>query len=454
MKTEERGIFYFLVLGIITTVLGFLGLLFKPVLVVIFLSICVIFFICIKKYFLKLPLLSRGELWLSYLFMVLWFLHFLQVLVPETGFDALWYHLPVAKLILESHRIVYDSNLYQTANPLFADLYFLSGFAFFGMFGAKIVAYIFGFFLSLFSFKLSRLFLNRYWALLVTISISVFQVISWQSASFYVDLAKAFFEIVGLYFLLYSFQEKNQRYLIHSLLFFSASLATKLFSIALIPVILSFFYRKLYSNKLWYYGLLLFCLPLPYYLFTYFSTGNPFYSLTLHIGKLEQIGGERDFISFLFERTFSLHTSLREFVFARDYVFPPLVLFFPFLLLNGKNILLDIRLRAVLFFSVWQWLIWWFLPPTSTRYAISGFISFLVLGVYIIMRYFLQKNWQKKLFIFCMLVSICVLLIPRILVAKRSLWYILTPQTQTEYLKPFYDGSIDEKINNWYKSEK
>jgi len=132
---------------------------------------------------------------------IIWLSHLVQVFVPETGFDALWYHLPIVKAMVENRGLVYLPNLYQSVNPLFADLFFALGYVVLGDLGTKIVAYLFALGLMVVSYLLARKYLNRNWSLLLITLVSTFQVVSWQSASFYIDLAKAFFEITALLFL-------------------------------------------------------------------------------------------------------------------------------------------------------------------------------------------------------------------------------------------------------------
>lgn len=446
----------FLLIGVLLTVFAFLGWHTPFFLFVTFFFILSHFVYCLSTLMLKLPLLSKLELVLVYFFIAIWALHFLQVLVPETGFDALWYHLPVAQGVLYAKGLVYLPQLYQSVNPQFADLYFLTGFSVLGILGAKLIAYIFASFLSIASYYLARIFVKRKFAIVIAILVSTFQVVTWQSASFYIDVAKAFFEIVGILLLFYaktkrnSFFDKNVSSRI-SLLFFSASLATKLFSIVLVPVfIFSFGIKDFFSKSFHSNFLLLFLLPLLYYLFAFINTGNPVYSLFVHTQKLQEIGGEAHSILFILKKVILLPQSLLVFITAREYVNPILVLFFIPILIKQKIIWCDKNLRILLVFSLAQWIVWWFVPPLSTRYALSGFITLLILGTTIVLREFAKnQKTQNQLFISLLLCAVIAVL-PRILVARRSLQYILTNQTRQEYLQQFYDGSIDEKIKNWY----
>ena len=214
--------------GIITSFAGFLGFFVSPLWIVLFVPLSLLSLLALAALkFVKS--LSRFETILLSLLAVIWSLNFLQVFVPETGFDALWYHLPAAKFLVESHRFVYSPEIYQTANPQFADSIFSLGFMVLGSFGTKLVA--FGFALTLIAviFQLARLFISRSWALIFVITISTFQVVAWQSSSFYVDVAKAVVDLSTIWLVLLSLKNKKHeskaKYLWLAVISFSASLA-------------------------------------------------------------------------------------------------------------------------------------------------------------------------------------------------------------------------------------
>lgn len=177
-------------------------------------------------------------LWLGLI--VVWFSHLVGVFTPEVGFDAVWYHLPVAKAIMEQGSLVYLPELYQSVNPLLSDLFFTIGYWLGGELGAKVVAYFFGLSLIVASYKLSRQFLTKTWSLWLILLVSTFQVIAWQSSSFYVDVAKASWELWSLHCLLRWWYEWQPRQLIASGLLFGFSLGTKLFSLILWPLMVVF----------------------------------------------------------------------------------------------------------------------------------------------------------------------------------------------------------------------
>ncbi|MBU0579366.1 glycosyltransferase family 39 protein, partial [Patescibacteria group bacterium] len=265
---------------------------------------------------------------------LIWLSHLVQVFTPEVGFDAVLYHLPVVKAILEQKKLVFIPDLYQSVNPLWSDLIFGMGFFFAKELGSKIVAYLFGLAFIVSSYILSRKFLNKFWSLVAVLIISTFQVVAWQSSSFYVDVAKAFWEISSLIILIKWRDKQQQKWLIISALLFGASLATKLFSLFLLPVFLCLVFiwskRDRISQILKFLiGLLV--LPLPFYLFTYLKTGDLFFSFSQHLIKLGEIGGDSSLVSYAWQRTKLLSFLPVKLVMARDYTSFIPILFLPVL---------------------------------------------------------------------------------------------------------------------------
>jgi hypothetical protein len=102
------------------------------------------------------------------------------------------------------------------------------------------------------------------------------------------------------------------------------------------------------------------------------------------------------------------------------------------------------------FFSISQYMIWWFLPPQSTRYALSGFITLTII-YFIFFKFVIKKHSQFFWpIIISVIFAIIINLAPRAFVNLRSLKYITGQQTKEKYLEQFYDGSIDRNIKEWH----
>ncbi len=384
----------------------------------------------------------------------IWLSHLVQVFTPEVGFDAVWYHLPVIKTILEQRKLVFLPELYQSVNPLLSDLIFGVGFFFAGEFGSKIVAYLFGLAFIFSTYVLSKKFLNNFWSLIVVLVVSTFQVVSWQSASFYVDVAKALWEISSLAVLIRWRDTQQQKWLLVSALLFGASLATKLFSLFLLPVFMCLIFiwsKKEKIGKLlsFLFGSLI--LPFPFYFFAYLKTGNPLFSFSQHLIKIGEIGGNDSLVSFFWQRTKSLPFLPSNLITAKDYTSFILILFLPVLFFYLKKLKENKLLLGITIFTVWQILIWWYLPPLSTRYAISGFVTWTIISIWGVAK-LSQKNFQ---FYYPILLSIflavTINLAPRVAVNVRSFKYILGVQNKNQYIRQFFDNNIDQHLIKWHQ---
>ena len=393
-----------------------------------------------------------------YFLSLIWLSHFIQVLVPETGFDAIWYHLPVVDNILKNGKILFSPELYQSLNPLFSDLFFMVGYFLLGETGAKFVAYLFALLLIVATYKLSRIFLSSKLSFAIIILVSTFQVISWQSSSFYIDVAKAFWEILAVLFVIKSLDSKNNLHKIKSVLAFSATLATKLFSVFLIPTYLFVYWwtsahEKKFSQWFLLPFILLFLFPIYFYINSYLATGNPFYSFSIHLDKLSEIGGQSNLLKYFFQRSLSLPISPIKLIFSRDYISPLVSILLIPVFLKIKEIIGNKKLSILFVFSASQWLLWWYLPPLSIRYALSGFITLLILEIHILKNYSWGAHKYKittKKLVAILLIFATINFLPRLFVNYRSLKYLLGSQTKKQYIEQFYDGSIDQKLKDWH----
>ncbi len=451
-------------IGIVTLLCSFGGCIYQPLSILLLVPLSFLILIGCKL-LLSWKLMATSEQWLGAIVGGILVLHATGLLVPETGFDAVWYHLPVVQTITQTHRLVYLPDLYQSLNPLFSDLLFLLGFQLNGSPGTKVVAYLLGLSLLCVSYQLSRVFLSRKWSLLTVICVTTFQVFSWQMTSFYVDVAKALWEVAAIWILIRSHRSEkkgnhsNSWWLLSlSALCLSASLATKLFSLLLVPVV-GVAVAYLMSHHRWQktcvYVCLSLVLALPFWLRSYVLTGKLFLSANLHLNQIQTIGNSPNLVSYLVSRTLSLPTSPFYLVlWASDYVTLAIVVLGVLVLLNWKIWLIHKELGVLLLFGLGQWLVWWYIPPVSTRYALSGFIVLTLCCLKSAADWIHQRPEYRWPLYGVIFLSCVINLVPRLVVAERSLEYVLYQQNTPTYLQQFYDGSIDSHLKKWYHLEK
>jgi hypothetical protein len=432
--------------GVIGTLAGFTGIFYPLIAILLILPIALMVVSII--FLIKKPqhkTVTKSEKALIAIIGLWWLLHSLQVFTPETGFDALWYHLPLAQQTVTNHRFVGDPTFYQSFNPQFSDSIFYLGFAVLGDFGTKIVAYLFSLTLIATVYVLSRLFLNRQQSLLTILLVSSFQVISWQSASFYIDIANAVWQLSSLVVIL-----KWQRMNINGGFFLGASLATKLFSILLLPVMAVITWITNGKKAALFFIVASLVVVAPFYLFAEKISGNAFYSAFHHVGKLSEIGNASSISQYVLERTLSIPMAFYQLVVSREYTTPLIIILFPLLIIFRKKFVTDKKLISLVIFSIFQLLTWWYLPPTSVRYALSGFITATILVVYFLN--ILAKNSHHKQLLFYGLILAGIIAFPvRLMVANRSLLFLTGQQTKEEYIQQFYDGNVDAVLKKWHK---
>lgn len=444
-----------LFVGMASTTAAFGGL-YSPNAPLLLLIPSYFLFLLLKKCFTNIKKLNTYECMYLLSLAAISALHLTGIFAPETGFDAVWYHLPVIKHIALQQKIVYIPDLYQSVNPLFSDLIYGLGFLAFKETGVKMVAYLFYISTLVVTYTLSRLILKREWALLMLISISTYQVIAWQSTSFYVDLPKAFWELASLYILLNIIDQKitSKTQVLLSGLLFGASLATKLFSLILLPlmVLLAKIVTKNYTSTLLFLVATL-ILPIPFYNHALVYTGNPFYSFTAHIDKLAEIGNQNSILLYLLSRVLSFHTSLFELLIARDYTSITLIIFLPLTVRAIYRHKSNKKIMILSLFTSMQYILWWCIPPLSTRYALSGFITWGVLTLWSLYTLTQKKPTLKYSFVYSIVLATLFHSLPRIMVLQRTMNYLLQRQTKQSYIEQFYDGNVDQHLQSWHKLE-
>jgi hypothetical protein len=284
------GIYSYLILT-----LGILGILFKNIIVlitVVYISLIGIYFL--RKYGRR-PKISKVRI--DKLSKILVIILGLQILVnligvlgPEISFDALWYHLTLPKIFLENHRIFHIPGglLYYSDFPKNIEMIFLACLSFGNETLAKFSHLVFGLLTLLTIFKISRKFLDLKFALLSCVIFYSSLVVGWESITAYVDLGTTFFTTVSFYCFLEWVNQKKHRYLISAAIITGLTIATKIVALNLVPIYVILLVilglRQKENHRKIIYQIIIFgatavFVALPWLLFSFVNTGNPFYPL-------------------------------------------------------------------------------------------------------------------------------------------------------------------------------
>jgi len=229
-----------------------------------------------------------------------------------------------------------------------------------------------------------------------------------------------------------------KKYLLLSAFAFCASLASKAFSILLLSALLYFYLRATKGKmRLLLPGVLL-LLALPFYLFAQSYTGSFFFSTQVQASQLSAL-------EYVWQQIVRLPYFFVSLFFTRDYTSPLLGLL-PIALFSLRHSLVENKqLRFLSIFTLNQLAIWWFVPPLSTRYALAGFIS----GLLIVLVWLSQR---KERFLPLLILALSLLLIlPRIIVAQRSSTYLLGKQTKQEFITSQTDENNRSVLESWYQ---
>jgi len=310
----EKALFAFgLGLGVLaygTYLLGLLGILYRPVLWILIISLSLLFARNAYSYFVliyaKLSEHFRNKSFkhidaFSRLLLSLIFLHFILNLVgalaPEIGFDALWYHLALPKLYLTSHRVYFVPHINLSGYPRVMEMLFTLGLGVSGEQLARLIHFATGALSAAGIFIAGKRFFSFASAVVATVIFYAMQPINMLSATADIDLGLTLFGLLGLLALLNAIESKQTRWLLLGGLFAGLAASTK-YQGALIVAALAFsllFYslRRESSTAKWKAsGVLAFSLAalfvfLPWPIDNFINTGNPVYPL---LNKLFGVG--------------------------------------------------------------------------------------------------------------------------------------------------------------------
>lgn len=362
---------------------------------------------------------------------------------PEIGFDAVWYHLTFSKLYLQYHTIFHIPGgvFFYSDMPKLTEMLYTAGLAFGSDFFPKAMQYFFGLLCCIALYKTARKFFSPSIAILAPVIFYSNLVVGWESISAYIDLSWAFFQAMTLWALLQWMETKKREHFIMVGIIAGLSMTTKILSGASVALFVAFL--------LWYehatlgllpriqrastFLFLALVVPLPWLVFSYIHTGNPFYPLfsaTLPLIKPWQILTPPFFVT-------SLWTTFAR---GSDPVNPLYLISVPFLVVYWKKL---IREYSVLVFLGIGGFIAWYITPQSGggRYALAYMPMFTLLLLALIA--VLSTGWKKAFIIagiFCLVISIGY----RAIANYKFLPVITGKETKAYFLSTHLDFSLGD----------
>jgi hypothetical protein len=369
--------FFAISLGILSYLVFFLGIvgyLYTPILLII----CIVYLLFLANYF-------KSSLWefvlfcsaiiqkggtiqrISLVFLCLITLvNLLGALAPELAFDALWYHLTFPKLYLLNHSIYYIPGglLYYSVLPKLTELLYVLPLSIGNEVSAKVLHFCFGVFCLIALYKFAREFLSQMNALLVTLIFASNPVFMWESTTAYIDLSRTFYEVLALWAFVLHMKKKDNKWFFLSAILLGFAASAKILSIGSTGIFFllligknssgdqSFFFRL---KRALQYMFVVLLIPFPWFVFSYFSTGNPIYPIFS--------GYDTSLSSTLFSPVTFLFDITKIFLFADDPISPIYLLCLPLLFIYFRKF--TPVLKTVSFYSLFALILWYVTPRTG-----------------------------------------------------------------------------------------
>jgi len=280
------GIFGYLVLGLgLAGILGeikILGTLGIASLFFLTFSLRKRIYLFLKEFWQNLKK-DKIFLFLFSLFILQIIVNFIGALGPELSFDSLWYHLTIPKIYLQQGRIFFIPGglFYYSAMPKLLEMLYLATLPFSSLgILAKIIHFSFGVLSAVALYNLVKRYLGSRLAILSSVIFYTTLIVGWMSVTAYVDLGRTFFEILALDLFLQWIEskQKDQSRLLDSAVLLGLAISTKLIALASLPIFLIILLIKTKKIKLsLIFGLISLLISLPWFVFSFLHTGNPFY---------------------------------------------------------------------------------------------------------------------------------------------------------------------------------
>lgn len=440
--------------GNLILVLGLSGLLYKNLIVATSVLMFLVALIYFKKEILGLVRLIRlGKVFKNEIFknrfsqllilllIVQFGINLIGAISPELAFDALWYHLTLPKIYLINNSIFHIPGglLYYSDMPKFTELLYTLPLSFGNEIFAKIIHLFFGVLTSVAVYKLSRKFMDENFALLSVVIFYSNLVVAWQSTTAYIDLARAFFEIMSLWGFVEWLQTKNRKWLIESAFLLGLAISTKILSVfsLFIFTLLIIFKRDVLKEKIKNICLLWLCsliVVLPWGIFSYVNTGNPVYPFFSNILRPETFS-----LAFLNPLNF-ISEMWKMFVVASDPISPLYLIFLPLILikLNKANQIIKYIGLYIVFAVIGWYLVEFYgnyIPEIKggTRFILPYLPAFSIIIAYFIFSFRKYSSYRILAVLLVIIISVSTIF-SRGYASIKYIPYVFGQESKSEFL--------------------
>lgn len=353
-------------------VLGLFGLLTKSsIIIVTLIFICITLAFQLRKQsfpFIKKRDVVRNRL-IVFSCLILGIqsiINLIGALGPELAFDALWYHLTLPKLYVAAERISFipGNLLYYSAMPKLGEMFYVAALSVSNEILAKVIHFSFGILSLITLYNVARKFLKTELSVIVLVIYFANLVVAWESTTAYIDLIRTFFELMAFWGFYNWFEKGNNKWLYLSALLLGFAIATKLLALGSVLIFLVLIVYKHKQTKNREYPALLkdiisfvgisLLIPLPWFLFSYFHTGNPVYPFFTDLYPVNATHSMLNPLRFITD-TFNILTN------AADPISPIYLICLPLIFL----ITLPQKAKPVLLYVCSAFLIWYLTPRSG-----------------------------------------------------------------------------------------
>jgi len=442
--------------------LGIFGLLTKinvQILTIVFIILIILYKRSVLyKYLNKIKSFQFNEIKKQKPVYLLLFLIILQALVnligalgPELAFDALWYHLTLPSLFL-LHRSIYHipgGLLYYSDMPKLVEMLYIGALSFGSEILPKLIHYFFGLLCALTLFAFSRKFFSKNIAALIVVIFYSNLVVDWESITAYIDLVRTFFEFLSLWGIINWYESKKSTWLVVSGIMMGLAITTKVLAIGsyllFIFLILAIFITKQKSIKETFYGLVIFSscaliVPLPWFIFSFFNTGNPVYPF---FTKTYEISANSPNPLMLVSDLWNL------FIHSADPISPLYLIFLPLLVIFYTN--LRKEMKIIVWYSGLCLILLYFTPRTGGgRFILPYLPAFSIIcgAIYSEILKKTRTEWKYiSKILFCVIVLVALISIGyRGIANKKYLPVILGQETKQSFLS----NNLNYRFGDFY----
>lgn len=341
---------------------------------------------------------------------------------PELSFDALWYHLALPKIFILDHRIhhIPGNLLYYSDMPKLGEMLYIPSLMFGNEIIAKLIHFTFGILCLIALHRLSRKFLDQTLSLLVLVIFYQNLVVGWESITAYIDLIWTFFTIVTITEFINFIKDKKRKSLLRFAVAFGFSITAKLISgwMFLFFIIYFLLQRKIKSGA--FFVLVSILIPLPYFIFSCLSTGNPFYPFFGHYSDWYVISP----LQFA-QNLWTIFTH------ADDPISPIYIIFLPLVIWCWRKLQKEIKLLFL--FSVFGSLFLYFSPHGTWGRYMLPYLPALSVVIGAVLQKIEHKVFYKAFIVIIIFISITSTIYRGVANAK-SIPVIVGKESKHEFL--------------------